>query len=379
MSQRVLLFLPMFGSGGCEAFVVNVAIALKDAGWKPSILSIDEGETIYDGRLESAGIERSVLLPEGLTNPAALYLRAYRAWAKFLNANKGRFDVIHFNIAQGEELPLVWMAKRAGVPVRVLHSHNSQTNSRIKYLGHVACKLFFQGVATDYVSCSDVAAAWNLPERIVADGRYALMNNGIDTEAFRFDPGARARKRSELGIVDRHVYLNVGRLHRQKNQSFLLDAFAEVAKTDPDATLLVVGTGELGADLKEKAHSHDLGERVRWLGARTDVAELYWAADVFLLPSLYEGFPFTLIEAQAAGLPCVVSKSVSQQCAITDNCVFEPLDIHTFAAAAIRATSIVSDRREMRCDEVAAKGYDIRSTVEQLLEIYEGGHDGGLA
>lgn len=370
-NREVLLFLPSFGSGGCEAFVVNVAVSLKELGWNPFIISIGEKETVYDNKLKKAKIERSVLLRNCNLNPAVLYVRAYRAWARFLANNPKRYSVVHFNIAQGEELPFVWMAKRCGIPVRILHSHNSQTNGRIKLWGHVLCKAMFGDVATHYLSCSHIAAEWNFPTEIISNKSYALIGNGIDTEAFRFNEAMRAVKRAELEVGSAHVYLNVGRLHRQKNQMFLLEVFSKILEEDSNALLLIVGAGELEGELKSRANSIGVASKVRWIKSCEDMPSIYWASDVFLLPSLFEGFPFSLIEAQAAGLPCVVSDLVSEQCAITDLCRFVPLVEDVFVNASMEALTRSVLDRVIFCNEVASNGYDVNVTTRKLLEIYE--------
>ena len=110
-----------------------------------------------------------------------------------------------------------------------------------------------------------------------------------------------------------------------------------------------------------------------WLGVREDVADLYCAADCFLLPSLFEGFPFCLVEAQASGLPCVVADTVSPQCALTDLLKYEALDVDVFAARIIETLSV--ERRERRgyAGQIREAGYDIESTTDALLSEYEGG------
>lgn len=370
--MNLLYFIPRFASGGAEAFVVNVCEQMVARGHSCSIVSIDSRDSVYDSRLKRLGVRRKTLVEDVSVGAFALYKRGLAEFESFLGARKGAFDVAHFNIAQGEELPFIWAAKRSGVPVRILHSHNAGVNSAVKLAGHEACKLLFGNVATSYMACSDKAAEWLLPKRVLASGGYSIVKNGISIAQFAFDEDGRGAMRRELGLGDEPCLLSVGRLDRQKNHSFLLDVFAELVKREPSLKLACVGDGPLKAELREKATDLGLGDRVMWLGVREDVADLYCAADCFVLPSLFEGFPFCLVEAQAAGLSCVVADTVSPQCALTDLVRYRSLDIEDFAAGVADA---ISAEPHARCDYaelVREAGYDIGATADALLLEYEG-------
>lgn len=371
MSRNVLLFVPRFGSGGAEAFVVNVAEGLVSDGYEVNILSIDGSMSPYDVRLAEREIRRETLLEVDIPNPAVRYLRAYSAFADYLKSSPTRFDVLHVNAAQGEELPFLSIAKGAGIPVRVLHSHSSFVNSRLKHLGHVLCKSAYRNVATDYLACSDKAAQWLLPRDAIAKGDYRLVNNGIDTRRFAFDPLSREETRRSLGLEGRRVYLHVARLTPQKNQAFLMEAFRLIRDADASAILLMAGEGELESEIKGLAFDLGLRQEIRWLGNRQDVPELLCAADAFLLPSLYEGFPFSLVEAQASGLPCLASDRVSSQCDITGLCSFSPLDARAYACAA-EEIAHREVKREAYAGVVAEHGFDLCTTIALLEEIYGG-------
>lgn len=371
--MRILYFIPRFASGGAEAFIVNVCEQMVARGHSCSIVSIDSRDSIYDSRLERLGIRRMTLVEDGSGGSFSLYRQGLAGFKRLLDERNGEFDVGHFNIAQGEELPFIWAAERSGIPVRILHSHNAGVNSFVKLAGHIACKLIFGRVATTYMACSDKAAEWLLPKSALVTGDYSIINNGIATERFAFDEGKRDTARRALGIDEEPCLLSVGRLEPQKNHSFLLDVFAELVKDKPGFRLVCVGDGPLKAELQEKTVSLQLEDNVMWLGVREDVADLYCAADCFLLPSLFEGFPFCLVEAQASGLPCVVADTVSPQCALTDLLKYEALDVDVFAARIIETLSV--ERRERRgyAGQIREAGYDIESTTDALLSEYEGG------
>lgn len=368
--MRLLFFLPTFCSGGAEAFVVNVAEELTRRGYICSILSIDGEVSVYDSRLNAVGVRRECLIASRIENPAVRYFQAYKLFARYLKKHAQQLDAIHFNVAQGEELPFVWMAKRAGIVTRILHSHNSFAASPVKLAGHYLCKSLFPCVATRYCACSDKAAEWLLPKPVLADGDYQIINNGISTERFRFRKEWRESVRQKMRLGSSACYICVGRLDHQKNHTFLLKAFRAIREKNPSAILLLVGEGPLEESLHSQASSLGIADSIHWLGVRNDVNVLLSAADCFLLSSEFEGFPFTLVEAQASGLPCVISDRVSQSCAITNLLTYSPLDVGAFSTKAIAATSCDVGSREAYADIVKDAGYDIISTVNTLESFY---------
>lgn len=370
--MNLLYFIPRFASGGAEAFIVNVCERMAACGHSCSIVSIDSRDSVYDSKLERIGVERKTLVEGDELGALALYRCGLAAFERYLAERDGAFDVAHFNIAQGEELPFIWAAKRSGIPVRILHSHNSGVNSAAKLAGHKACKALFGNVATSYMACSDKAAEWLLPKGIYDAGDYTIVKNGISTARFAFDGGRRHASRRELGLDDEICLLIVGRLDKQKNHSFLLDVFSRLVKDAPRLRLVCVGDGPLKADLQQKTADLGLRSSIMWLGAREDVADLYLAADCFVLPSLFEGFPFCLVEAQAAGLRCVVADTVSPQCALTDLVAYRPLDVEAFAAGVADAISAEPCTRAGYAWAVREAGYDIGATADALLKEYEG-------
>lgn len=370
--KQILFFTPTFSSGGAEAFIVNLIEQLDRKHYTPELLSIDAVPGVYDERLIRAGIQRRTLVNKTISNPVTRYVKAYKAFRRFMAVNSGKYDVIHFNIAQGEELPFIHMAKKAGIPIRILHSHNSSVNSKIKYFGHILCKGFYKNDTTDYLACSDIAARWLLPPSVFSSGEYKIIKNGIDVDKYGYKEEQRKLKREELGLGDASVFLNIGRLNHQKNQSFLIDAFRLIHQTLPTAVLLVAGEGDLRQELEKKAEECGLKDSIWWLGNRNDVPELLSSADVFLLPSLFEGLPYTIIEAQASGIQCVIADTISEECVITDLVERVKLDSEEYARVAINA---YENRKAARSDYTAAvseAGFDIHRTVAEMEEIYRG-------
>lgn len=370
--NRIIFFVPCFASGGAEAFTVNVAEKLNKDIFEPVILSIDQHDTVYDERLEKAGIKRIVLIDEYIRNPIKRYFRGYKLFRKYLMNNSDSISAIHFNIAQGEELPFIWLSKKCGIKIRILHSHNSSVNSRYKYYGHILCKSLFNNSATNYFACSDIAAEWLLPKKILRSKNYSIIKNGIDIKKYQFDSKVRESKRKALNIGDKIVYLNIGRLDEQKNQKFLLEAYNKICEEQSNSVLMIVGEGNLRKELEVQTETLGLRDRVVFLGNRTDISELLCAADIFLLPSLYEGLPITLIEAQTSGLPCVVSDNISEQCVLTDLATRVPLDIEIYSNTVCNLCNISDTDRAGYHERIAECGFNIEDTVDILEKYYFG-------
>lgn len=368
--MRILHFIPTFSSGGAEAFIMNLADNIDRNKYQTELLAIDAVNGIYDDRTKKSGIKLNVLIERPISDPIKRYLKAYREFERFMERNKGRYDVIHFNIAQGEELPFIHTAKKAGVPLLILHSHNSSVNSRLKYIGHVLCKKIYRNDADIYLACSDMAAAWLVPERKFKNKDYRIIKNGIDTERFRFCKVRAQAKRHELGIGSQPVFINIGRLDKQKNHTFLIDVFQKIVRELPDALLLVAGDGELRRELEEKSYGYGLYDSIKWLGKRTDISGLLSAADVFLLPSLFEGLPYTVIEAQCSGIRCVISYTISEECIITDLVTRSPLDAGEYAERAVAAYCKKVNDRSVYAGIVRDAGFDIKDTAADIIKIY---------
>ncbi|MEZ4508378.1 MAG: glycosyltransferase [Eubacteriales bacterium] len=261
-------------------------------------------------------------------------------------------------------------AKSGGAPISLPHSHN--TTCKMKAADRLLRGLFDRSY-TQAIACSRAAGEW------LYHGRpFTVLNNAIDAERFRYNSDMRFEIRRQLGVAtNEYVFLHVGAFNEQKHQAFLLEAFALAHKSRDGAKLLLVGDGPLRGDCETLARSLSIGDRVVFLGLRDDVPALLSAADAFVLPSLHEGLPLTLVEAQCAGLPCVVSDRVTHESAITKLVSFASIDRAESYAAAMEAVERVS--RAEASDEairlVKETGFDVSTNAETLMRIYEDAHN----
>ena len=283
---------------------------------------------------------------------------------------ENQYQIVHSSMNTLSVFSL-FAAWRAGVPVRICHNHSAGTGrgEAAKNLMKYALRPFAKAFATNYCACSERAGAWLFGRRSMERGEVTVFNNAIDAERFRFDPKVRAAVRRELDLDGKFVVGHVGRFCPPKNHSFLLDVFAKVRAQRRDAVLLLVGDGDLAQAARDKARRLGLGAGVRFLGVRHDVDRLYQAMDVFALPSLYEGLPVVGVEAQAAGLPCVLSDAVTKETKLTDHVQFVPLNgkLEQWAGAILDCARL--DRRDSS-EEICRRGFDIALCAMELEKFY---------
>lgn len=301
--------------------------------------------------------------------PSSHPLRRVRALQKLFKDNGYRIVHAHMNALNQMVLFAAW---RAGVPVRISHSHStSDPGEGARALVKEALRCTGGWFATDRMACGEAAGRWLFGDRAYDAGRVMLLPNAIDLDRFAYDARARQQLRAKLGLDDRFVVGHVGRFMRQKNHAFLLEAFAALAAQRPDALLLLVGDGALRERCECLAREKGIAGSVRFLGIRSDTARLYSAMDVFVLPSLYEGLPVVGIEAQAAGLPCLFSDHVSKEVDATGNVRFLPLNAEAWVQA-LKTCAGWSEVERMQASRGLVGGtYDLRARGKQLQERYE--------
>lgn len=268
--------------------------------------------------------------------------------------NKGDYDVVHDHMGYRGVFSLE-AAKRRGVPVRVAHSHISAIpETALERFARLITTRLTKHAATDLFACGEAAANWMWGRNAVDNG-VRIMPNAIDVGAFAFKSDVRAKLRKSLGLDGKYVIGNIARFSQQKNHQFLISVFEEVAKCRADAMLILVGGGELRSTIENEVRERGLSDKVLFLGVRNDVPDLLNVMDLFLLPSLYEGLPVTLVEVQANGLAAVVSDAVTQEVALSDN---------------YRIISLRKNEKEW-CSEILQTGLERSENVENVVLRYD--------
>ena len=261
-------------------------------------------------------------------------------------------------------------AKVCGIPVRIFHAHGATITRDWKFPIKIVCKALLPLNMNQNFTCGIAAAKCYFGSKNVDAGRYILIPNAIDLERFVFNSETRSQIREAYGLVGKHVIGHVGRFMAQKNHAFVLRVFAVYKKQDPLAHLVLLGDGELMDEMKSLAAKLDITDSVSFMGVVSNVNEWYQAFDAFVLPSIWEGLPVVGVEAQAADLPCIFSKSVTDEIGILEKTQFVDLEDSVDAWTDALSKSLQSmERKDVRA-AIASHGYDIRTEAVKLQERY---------
>ena len=280
----------------------------------------------------------------------------------FLEEHK-EYRVIHSHLNCTAGVPLK-PAMELGIPMRIAHAHSSNLNWNPKVLIKLWCKQSIPKYATHLFACGDKAGSWMFKGK-----PFTLMRNAIDVKDFTYDPHRSRSMKEKLGLTGKFVVGHVGQFRKEKNHLFLVRVFHEILKKEPTAALVLVGKGPEMEKAKNLSRSLDIESSVHFLGARPDIPYLMQAMDVFVFPSLHEGLGIAAIEAQAAGLPCIVSSAVPEECKLASDVSF--LDLG--APLSQWRDTILSYTAQLRQDHSSClidAGYDIATNAKWLEEFY---------
>ena len=282
-----------------------------------------------------------------------------------------KYDIAHGH-SKSKNVLFLLAALIHGIPVRIAHSHNTKFQ-KMAFVGELL-KPLLKVVATDFFACSDIAGKWLFGRNAYEQGKITIIKNGVDTQLFQYNEQIRHQYRTNLNLEDAAVYGHVGKYMEQKNHTFLLDIFAEIHRMQPSAKLLLIGGGYdtyIGL-VNKKIVQLGLQDSVIQLGVRSDVPKLMQAMDVFLLPSLYEGLPVVGVEAQVAGLPLLLSDTITKEVGLLKSTRYMSLQrtAHEWADAAIKAYEENTRSRILAAADIYNQGYDSKQVAEQLMQVY---------
>lgn len=280
------------------------------------------------------------------------------------------YKIIHAHLNELSTL-FCKVAMKNGVPVRIAHSRATNAKVSLKILLYNLIRLPIKRYATHYFAVSKEAGMHLFGTSAVINGLVKILPNAIDTKKFSFSQVIREEKREELGLNDEFAIIHVGNLLPVKNHLFLLAVFNEYRKINDKAVLILVGDGPQRSAINSWLEENNMSGSVSILGKRSDVNELLQAADFFVFPSFHEGFPGAVLEAQTAGLPCLISDTITKEVMITDGVKSMSLS----SSPKLWAELIENGRhktanRKDRVNEIRAAGYDIHDLVNELQNIY---------
>lgn len=372
---RVLHVFDRMDRGGAETWIVNVMRRIDREQFRFDFLVQSDQPGAYDDEIRGLGGE---IHHAGHPKQLPRFVRAFRRVMR----SHGPYDIVHSHVHHASGLMLA-LAAWQGVPKRIAHSHTDSRRlerdaSLPRRAYYRSAEALINKVATDGLAASRDAAASLFGERWERDPRWRVLYGGIDLEPFTRPVDCNA-VRARLGIpADAYVVGHVGRLEPVKNHAFLVDVFARIHQDVPEARLLLVGDGPLRPEIERKAEDLGIADAVIFAGVQDNIPEiLRGAMDVFAFPSLFEGFGLAVVEAQAAGLPCVISDGVPLEVAVEPDLI-ERCDLATGPEAWAKAlVSKYGAQHERRAHPTIGRSiiespFNIRASCESLQRVYLG-------
>lgn len=359
---RVLQIVRKMDMGGVQSMLMNYYRNIDRNRVQFDFLVQSNEDGFYDNEiLAMGGIIHRV-------SPIKNIFSYYNDVNKVLYKNDYRIVHIHENFRNFHGLVLSYLNR---VPCRISHSHNSYPEpSFIKRIIKKNISFLINRLSTHKYACSSIAADWLYGKRQRRIGNTAIINNAIDTQKFRFEKMSRLQKREELNLTDKVLIGHIGNFSEQKNHEFLIDIFKEIHLLEEKAHLVLVGEGELTEKVKRKVDLLGLTEHVSFLGKRSDANQLLHAFDIFLFPSLYEGLPVVVVEAQASGLKSVISDKISKEIVISNLVTFVQLDRKPSLWAQVVLNNIDDSDPLGMSEVIKENGYDIIVESKKLEHTY---------
>ncbi|MFI3305483.1 MAG: glycosyltransferase [Rikenellaceae bacterium] len=364
---RVLHFAPGFLFGGIESRLLDWYSHIDRDKVQFDLLkqsnNIDDTSNI--ARFRELGGE-VYNIPRFSLKTLTEYIREIK---RFFKENND-YDVVHsHSLSTG--LFVLYYAKKYGIKKRILHARTSKTDGNfIKRCLNDLMKFSAPYFATHLFAVSGVAAVWGFGKKRVYNGQVSILKNGIQTDRFKYDQNLRNAKRQELGIADNYVVGNVCRLAKPKNLPFILSVFKKLIEIEPTAKLLLVGDGPLLNYVSQQIELFAMKESVILTGRQSDVWSYYMSMDILFSPSLFEGFPGTVLEAQATGLPCVISNLITDEVKMSDNLRYLDLSL----SLDIWVNELLSFKGQERAtnviDIIRENGYDSSQVINRLQKYY---------
>lgn len=368
--KRVLHYVGIMNRGGMETLIMNLYRNIDPSEFQFDFATHTDQKGDYDDEIHERG-GKIYSFPQFRKDP-----RKYRiSWRKFFWKHAGEYEVFHFHTNSLANIVALEEAQKAKIPIRIVHSHSAWANKgSLQFLNNVLQRIHqakIPKLATHLLACSSEAAQWLYGGMTVKKTKVILFKNGIDCDKFSFDESTRRETRQSLGVNDNEILVgHIGKFIPVKNHIFLLSVINQMVKINKNVRCLLVGDGELKKQIVEKADILKLNDKVKFLGVRSDIPKLLMAMDVYIMPSLYEGLPVSVVEVQAAGLSALLSDKISKEVKLKGNVYFASLNLAPEKWAEIALS--ISRVRNVDNSPIRDAGFDIKLAAEEYLKIISG-------
>lgn len=347
--------------GGVQTYLINGVEPLLRNNIRLNFAVQTDDPQVFDSYVESHGCR--IFHIHSLGDSRINFMRDIRSILK--NNPEIRIVHSHQNFANVYSL----LAAK-GLAKTISHAHNNyQPKSFLNALLKSVFKLIVPLIADAYWACSDESARW-LYGKYAAAKECHVIKNSVSTQKFKFDKNARSRIRAEYNLVNKLVWIHVGTLSHAKNHKFLLDLFSDSLKSNPDQHLIICGDGVLREEIESQIRNLGLCNNITLTGSKLNPQDYLSASDLLVFPSKFEGFPLSIIEAQANGITCICSSAVPEKCMINKNAaIIGRLSIPDFEEGIRRGLSIDFDR-ELGARNVIEAGFSVETEAKNIAKFY---------
>ena len=357
---RVLEIIGKRPVGGVGTVMLNYQTYMDAEKVQMDYLIFGEEKEVFDDAVETLGSK--VYVYPALSGSQMGRTKAYLE--EFFSKHAKEYDIVHLHAPNIAFLafPIV---KKYGIEYRMVHSHATlYAENKIKAIRNQILWTLAKGKITDRIGCSKAAGDF-----LFGKDEFTVLKNAIAYEEFLYKEEIREEVRARENVKDKLVVGNVGRFSQQKNQTYLVEVFAKIKEMCPDSVLWLVGDGELRGEIETKIKELGLQQDVRLFGMVKNTKELYQAMDVMVMPSLFEGLPMVGVEAQASGLPCVFSDTITREVDVV-GCPY--LALSDAKENWAKATIEMAGKKERRsyAKELDELGFNIRLEAKRLEELY---------
>lgn len=361
---RVLQIVHCMNRGGLETFIMNIYRNIDREKVQFDFLTHSSSPGDYDEEILQLGGKIYSIPPRN-----SGVIKNYKALKTFFGKNT--FTVVHMHSSSLTYITPLILAKKTGIKTRIIHSHSTNLpKGKFHKYFHRINQLRLKNIATDFFSCSDLASKW-MYGNFFDTFKVKTIKNAIDIDQFKYNNKIRNEIREKIGLEGKFVVGHVGRFAYPKNHKFIIEVFEEIIKLNKNARLLLVGGGEETEveGIRQLIKEKELDKYVQIAGVRPDIPNFLLAMDIFLFPSLFEGLPVTLVEAQTTGLICFASDIITKEVEITGNITYLSLN----DPKEKWARGILSYKGYYRQDvseSISSAGFNIKEVVQELESFY---------
>lgn len=360
---RVLQVFAEMNRGGAETMIMNLYRHMDREKIQFDFIVHTQEKCAFDEEIERLG-GRIYRVPKYKGTNHFIYKNT---WKKFFEKHTN-YKIIHGHIRSTASIYLK-IAKNFNL-ITIAHSHNTSSGNGIESKIKDIIQYPIRNIAHFFLACSEDAGRWLFGDRIVTTDNFQVLKNAIDTEQYLINIDARNIIRKEFNIEDKYVIGHIGRFHKQKNHEFIIEIFKNIYELDKETILLLIGDGSLKDAIQLKVKNEKLEKNVIFTGVRSDIPVILQGMDIFIMPSVFEGLPVTLIEAQASGLKIIASDKITREVKITKLIDFVSIQRSAKDWAEIILKESIGNTRVDESSQIIKNGYDVRANAEWLEKYY---------